>query len=298
MTDSLKTIADHIRYCFSYMNRGEIYFGHGYQDAWDESVALVLQILHLPWDFEQALWNCRLTEEERAAVKEALHKRVGQRMPLAYVTGKAWFCGLPFLVDERVLVPRSPIAELIDRGFGPWLRQEPNRVMDLCAGSACIGVACAYAFEGAQVDCLDVSEDALQVARKNIDLHQLQARVTLRQSDVFEGLESTLQGQYDLIVSNPPYVDAGDVASMPEEYRKEPPIGLASGPDGLDVTRRILQEAGKWLTEQGLLVVEVGNSWENLEAAYPEFSFTWIEFEHGGHGVFVITARELTSGKW
>ncbi|TNC79932.1 MAG: 50S ribosomal protein L3 N(5)-glutamine methyltransferase [Oleiphilus sp.] len=298
MTDSLHTIADHIRYAFSYMNRAEMYFGHGYQDAWDESVALVLQILHLPWDFDQQLWGCRLLDEERSAVLEAIRKRVDDRMPLAYVTGKAWFCGLPFEVDERVLVPRSPIAELIERGFGPWLRHEPNRVLDMCTGSACIGIACAHVFEGAQVDCADVSADALQVAERNVVLHKLQDRVHLHHSDVFDGLDASCRGQYDLIVSNPPYVDAQDVSTMPEEYRKEPPIGLASGADGLDITRRILKEAAHWLSDQGLLVVELGNSWVNLEAAYPDFSFTWVEFEHGGHGVFVMTAHELKTGKW
>ena len=298
MGTSLSTIADYIRYCFSYMNQENVYCGHGYEDTWDEAVALVLQVLHLPWDFDRELWSCRLTDKECKSVQKAIERRVDGRVPLAYVTGQAWFCGLPFTVDERVLVPRSPIAELIERGFGPWLRDEPAHILDLCTGSACIGIACAHAFEGAQVLCSDVSDDALAVAEKNVAMHQLQGRVELQKSDVFSSLDPSFKGKFDLIVSNPPYVDEQDINSMPEEYRKEPPIGLASGKDGLNVTKQILQGANQWLSERGLLVVEVGNSWEALEQHYPEFSFTWVEFEHGGHGVFVMTAKELMSGNW
>lgn len=188
MSSSLSNIADYIRYAFSRMNRAQVFSGHGYASSWDESVHLVLQVLELPWDFDQSLWSCQLTESERGEVEEAIRQRVELRKPLAYITRKAWFCGLPFYVDERVLVPRSPIAELIDQGFAPWIGKYPGKVMDLCTGSACIGIACAHAFEEASVDCLDVSGEALAVAQINVEQHACQDQVNLICSDVFSAL--------------------------------------------------------------------------------------------------------------
>jgi ribosomal protein L3 glutamine methyltransferase len=298
LVKSLRTIADYIRYCFSSMNKEAAFCGHGFDNAWDESVGLVLQVLDLPWDFDREMWSCRVSKEERALLASAIERRVNERVPTAYITSKAFFCGLPFYVDDRVLVPRSPISELIERGFAPWLIEAPRRVMDLCTGSACIGIACAYAFPESQIDCLDISSDAIAVACTNVEKHAVGDQVTLYQSDVFDALPQEWYGTYDLIVSNPPYVDQQDIDSMPVEYHKEPMLGLASGEDGLDITRRILRQAAKWLSSTGVLIVEVGNSWEALEEAYPDVSFTWLEFERGGHGVFMLAAAELQSREW
>jgi ribosomal protein L3 glutamine methyltransferase len=275
------------------MNASELYFGHGTDNSWDESVALVLQSLNLPWDFSADLWSCRVTEEERELLYSNIDKRVNDRTPVPYLTNEAWFCELPFYVDERVLVPRSPLAEAVQAKFFPWISDEPERILDLCSGSGCIGIASAVHFEDAEVVLLDLSVDALEVANINIAKHDLEDRVTARQSDCFSGLGAEDEGSFDLIVSNPPYVDSDDIASMPEEYRHEPMLGLESGVDGLDLTRKILKDAAKYLKPNGILIVEVGNSWVALEAAYPQVSFMWLEFEHGGHGVFMLTADQL-----
>ena len=230
-----------------------------------------------------------MNAEQARAISELLARRIDERLPAAYLTGKAWFCGLPFKVDERVLVPRSPIAELIANEFSPWLRAAPKRVLDLCTGSGCIGIACAYAFPGAEVLLSDISADALAVAQDNIALHELADRVSVCESD---GLAS-VPGKFDLIVSNPPYVDQSDLDAMPAEFHAEPVLGLASGNDGLDFTRELLSTAATALNDDGLLVCEVGNSWNALESAFPELPFIWMELEQGGHGVFVLTAAEL-----
>ncbi|MCC7517481.1 MAG: 50S ribosomal protein L3 N(5)-glutamine methyltransferase, partial [Pseudomonadales bacterium] len=225
--------------------------------------------------------------EQLEAVRE---QRIGQRIPTPYITGEAWFCGMPFHVDRRVLIPRSPLGELIQDGFYPWVQAEPARILDLCCGSACIAIACALAFPAALVDAADISRDALDVARTNVDRYQLQERVRLLDSDLF----AALAGQrYELIVCNPPYVDAEDMDSLPEEYRHEPALALASGFDGLDFTRRLLREAAAHLTDDGVLFVEVGNSAAALEAAFPTVPFLWLAFENGGEGVFMLTAAEL-----
>lgn len=285
----LRTLRDHIRWAVSRFHAENLFFGHGYDNAWDEARALVLGAVHLPWDTADRYLDCALEDDERYELGVLLHKRIQERVPTAYLLGEAWFCGLPFVVDERVLVPRSPIGELIDARFEPWLPATPARILDLCTGSGCIGIACAYAFPEAEVALGDLSYDALEVAWQNIERHGLEERVYTVQGDGFAGLPGQ---RFDLIVSNPPYVDAEDFADMPAEYQHEPALGLACGDDGLDLVRRMLAEAADHLTEQGILVVEVGNSQVHVEALYPEVDFTWLEFERGGHGVFLLAAAQ------
>ncbi|MBP0049018.1 50S ribosomal protein L3 N(5)-glutamine methyltransferase [Marinobacterium sp. AK62] len=287
----LHTLRDFIRWTLSEFNRHQVFFGHGHSEAWDEASQLVLNAVDLPWDTNPAVLDARLTQSEKERVLSFVSQRVHARKPLPYITGEAWFMGLPFTVDERVLIPRSPIAQLIDTAFEPWLRPGPvGRILDLCTGSGCIGIACAYAFEEAEVDLADISADALEVARQNIDRHMLADRVRACQGDLFDAVQGTT---YDLIVSNPPYVDADDLAQMPAEYHHEPSLALGSGPDGLDITRRILRQAADHLNPEGLLVVEVGNSEVHLMQSMPELPLIWVELEQGGNGVFVITAEEL-----
>lgn len=288
----LHTIRDYIRYALSRFNEAQLFYGHGTDNAWDEAVHLILHTLHLPWNADPAILDARLTEAEKLAVLENLRIRVEKRMPAPYIMGEAWFMGLPFHVDQRVLIPRSPIAELLENECQPWMQAEQvQRVLDLCCGSGCIGIAAAMVFPDAYVDLVDISEDALRVARKNIGRHQVEDRVRAVQSDLFENLSE----RYDLILSNPPYVDAADMASLPMEFRHEPRLGLEAGEDGLDLVRTILARASDFLTEDGCLVVEVGNSAAALEEAYPEVAFTWLEFEHGGQGIFLMTQQELLS---
>ncbi|MGE8360461.1 50S ribosomal protein L3 N(5)-glutamine methyltransferase [Pseudomonas sp.] len=285
----LRTVRDYIRWAVSRFQVAGLFFGHGTDNAWDEARQLVLGALHLPWEIADGYLDCRLEDDEHAHLQELLRLRIEERVPTAYLLGEAWFCGLPFVVDERVLVPRSPIAEVIDSRFRPWLAHEPARILDLCTGSGCIGIACAYEFTEAEVVLGDLSFDALEVANQNIERHGLEERVYTVQGDGFDGLPGQ---RFDLIVSNPPYVDAEDFADMPAEYQHEPEMGLACGNDGLDLVRRMLAEAADHLTEKGVLVVEVGNSQVHVEALYPEVDFTWLEFERGGHGVFLLAAQQ------
>ena len=290
MTESrLLTLRDHIRWAVSRFHAEGLYFGHGTDNAWDDARQLVLGALHLPWEIADTYLDCRLEEDERVLLRELLRRRIVERVPTAYLLGEAWFCDLPFVVDERVLIPRSPIGELIQRQFEPWRAADPARILDLCTGSGCIGIACAYAFPEAEVVLADLSFDALEVANINIERHGLGERVYGVQGDGFDGLPGQ---RFDLIVSNPPYVDAEDFADMPDEYQHEPELGLACGDDGLDLVRRMLAEAADHLTEKGSLIVEVGNSQVHVEALYPEVDFTWLDFEHGGHGVFLLSAAQ------
>ncbi|MBI2380932.1 MAG: 50S ribosomal protein L3 N(5)-glutamine methyltransferase [Gammaproteobacteria bacterium] len=289
--NDLRSLGDFIRWAASALLRSEVFFGHGTDNGWDEALALCLHPLRLEHQDLEAARGQRLTRSERREIAELVARRINERLPLAYLTNKIWFAGLEFYVDERVLVPRSPIAELIENGFQPWLGERiPARVLDLCTGSGCIAIALAHAFPGASVDAADISTDALDVAAINVGDHGLDEQVSLVESDVFSGLQGEV---YDLIVSNPPYVDAGDIDSMPEEFRHEPMLGLAAGDDGLDIVRRILREAPEHLSEDGLLIVEVGNSEAHVQTAWPEVPFLWLEFTHGGQGVFLIEAADL-----
>ncbi|WP_028109535.1 50S ribosomal protein L3 N(5)-glutamine methyltransferase [Ferrimonas futtsuensis] len=287
----LQTIEDMLRWSVSRFNDAGIYYGHGTDNPWDEAVALVLHCLHLPLELGNEVRRARLTSSEKHKIAEMVIRRVRDRTPVPYLTNSAWFAGLEFFCDERVLVPRSPLAELIDKGFTPWMYNKPvNRVLDMCTGSGCIAIACAYAFPEAEVDAVDISTDALDVAQINIERHGMLHSVFPIQSDCFDALPGQ---KYDLIVSNPPYVDAEDMADLPEEFHHEPELGLASGNDGLDLTRRILREAAEHLNDNGVLVVEVGNSWVALAEQLHEVPFTWLEFENGGDGVFVLTREQL-----
>lgn len=283
----LRTIRDYIRWAVTRFQTEELFFGHGADNAWDEARQLVLGALQLPYEIADSYLDCRLEDDEHTHLQVLLARRIDERVPTAYLLGEAWFCGLPFLVDERVLVPRSPIAELINSRFRPWLTGEPTRILDLCTGSGCIGIACAYEFLEAEVILGDLSFEALEVANQNIERHGIEDRVFTVQGDGFAGLPGQ---RFDLIVSNPPYVDAEDFADMPDEYQHEPELGLACGEDGLDLVRRMLAEAADHLNEKGVLIVEVGNSQVHVEALYPEVDFTWLEFQQGGHGVFLLPA--------
>lgn len=290
--EDLKTVRDFLRYASSRFAASDLFYGHGTDNLWDEAVQLVMRTLHLPLENNTLFLDANLTWDERHLILERLERRIDQRIPLAYVLGEAWFMGMPFQVDERVLVPRSPLAELIASGVQPWLGDHTvTRILDLCTGSGCIGIAAATVFDEAEVDLSDISTDALAVAEANIAMHEVGDRVRTVQSDVF----AQLDGRYDLILSNPPYVDAGDLASMPDEFHHEPVLGLAAGGDGLEIAHRILATAADHLKPGGLLIVEVGNSWLALEEAYPDLPFIWLEFEQGGDGVFLLTAEDLAA---
>ena len=270
--------------------RSEIFFGHGTDNAYDEAMWLIKHVLRLPLEEPLTGADKFVSENELCEIYAVVEQRITQRKPLAYLLNSAWFCGLEFYVDERVIVPRSPIAELVEQEFAPWLRSMPENILDLCTGSACIAIACATQFQQAIVHATDISIDALAVADINIGKHGMEKRVKLFQADVFEGLPET---RYDLIVSNPPYVDVREMAEMPDEYRQEPEMALAAGSDGLRIVRRMLQEAELYLTDNGILVCEVGDSEDALQNAYPTVPFIWLEFEFGGHGVFLLHAEDL-----
>ncbi|OLQ81470.1 ribosomal protein L3 N(5)-glutamine methyltransferase [Photobacterium proteolyticum] len=288
--NELHTLQDMLRWTVSRFNAAGLFYGHGTDNAWDEAVQLVLPTLYLPLDIPSEVRFSRLTSSERLRIVERVIRRINERTPVAYMTNKAWFCGMEFFVDERVLVPRSPIGELIENGFEPFLAESPTRIMDLCTGSGCIGIACAHAFPEAEVDLVDISTDALEVAEQNIQDHGLEQQVIPLRSDL---LRDVPKDQYDLIVTNPPYVDQEDMNSLPDEFRHEPELGLAAGTDGLKLVRRILANAPDYLKENGVLICEVGNSMIHMEEQYPHIPFTWIEFENGGHGVFMMTREQL-----
>ncbi|MFV2032474.1 MAG: 50S ribosomal protein L3 N(5)-glutamine methyltransferase [Gammaproteobacteria bacterium] len=288
---ALRTIRDFIRWGSSEFNRRNLSFGHGFVSAIDEARYLTLYALDLPSDWPEEYFDCALTDEERERATEILELRARSRQPVAYITHESWFCGLKFYVDERVLVPRSPIAELVSNQFEPWIdSSQVRQILDLCTGSACIAIACQYAFTDAQVCASDISLDALEVARINCRNHDLEDRLTLYESDLFEQIPAR---QFDVIVSNPPYVDAEDMAALSDEFRFEPAVGLAAGRDGLALVDRILVRAGDYLSDQGVLFIEVGNSQAAMMEKYSMLPMTWLEFEYGGSGVCCIQAQDL-----
>ncbi|MCA6974272.1 50S ribosomal protein L3 N(5)-glutamine methyltransferase [Pectobacterium carotovorum] len=290
----LHTIQDMLRWAVSRFNAANVYYGHGTDNPWDEAIQLVLPSLYLPLDIPEDMYTSRLITSERQRIVERVIRRVNERIPVAYLTNKAWFCGLEFYVDERVLVPRSPIGELINNYFDEQLPKTPSHILDLCTGSGCIAIACAQAFPEAEVDAVDISSEALAVTEQNIQQHGLEYRVTPIRSDLFRDLPAI---RYDLIVTNPPYVDEEDMFDLPQEFRFEPELGLAAGNDGLDLVRRILACAPDYLSDDGVLICEVGNSMVHLIDQYPDIPFTWLEFDNGGDGVFMLNKSQLVDCK-
>lgn len=290
VSEQLDTIGDYVRYGTSLFNQHDLYFGHGNDNAWDEAITLTMFALNLPSELSEHVLSCKLMPDEKQDVLYFFERRIKEEIPAAYITHQAFFAGLPFYVDERVLVPRSPIGELIGHKFENIVYQTPSRILDLCTGSGCIAIACAHAFPEAEVDAVDLSVDALNVAQINIENHGLEAQVIPIQSDVFAGVAGQV---YDLIVTNPPYVDQEDVDALPQEFKHEPAMGLGSGDDGLDIVRQILAQASDHLSENGVLICEVGNSQIHVESVYPNVPFKWLSFERGGHGVFMLTKAQL-----
>lgn len=273
------------------LRRAGVFFGHGTDNAWDESAALVLHALALPHGGERALYARRIGSRGVERVDELVRRRIEERIPAVYLTGETWFAGLPFHVDPRVLIPRSPIAELIERRFAPWIdARRVRRVLDIGTGSGCIAIACAKALPRAHVDAVDISSEALAVAANNVRRHRVGRRVRLVRSDHFGALAGE---RYDIIVANPPYVGRREMSGLPPEYRHEPRLALAAGRDGLDSVRVILGEAGRHLRPGGLLIVEVGNTEAAVRRAFRRLPFLWLEFERGGGGVFLLTAEQL-----
>lgn len=289
---SLRTIRDLVRWGASEFGRAGLHFGHGTDNALDEAFHLVTWALKLPHELPAPYLDARLTEAERKQVLKLLKDRVRTRKPAAYLTGEAWFAGLSFTVDERVLVPRSPIAELIENRFQPWLTAEPRQILDLCAGSGCIGIACAFAFPEAQVDLIEFDAGALEVLKANIARHEVGARARALQSDLFEKAKGR---RYELMVSNPPYVPQARWKAMPAEYHHEPRLALESGADGMEIVARILRESPRYLADNGLLVCEVGGSVPEFNKRFPGIPAVWPEFERGGDGVFVISRADLAA---
>ncbi len=291
----LDTIRDFIRWGSSEFNRNGLTFAHGFADALDEARYLALHALCLPYDIADNYLDGRLIDNEKEAVFNLLNLRVKSRQPVAYITRESWFCGLRFYVDERVLVPRSPIAELIGKQFEPWINSDRvERILDLCTGSGCIAIACQYAFPDADVCASDISRDALEVAKINREQHDLDDVLTLYESDLFEAIPAQ---KFDLIVSNPPYVDAEDMNGLASEFGHEPQLGLAAGEDGLLLVDRILRQAVDYLSEDGVLFIEVGNSQAAMMQRYAQLPMTWIDFDYGGAGVCCIQAADLSQLK-
>ena len=291
----LFTVRDLVRFAVTMFNDEKLFFGHGSANAFDEAAYLVLHSLKLPPDKLEPFYDARLTSAERDAVLNVIERRVRERIPAAYLTNEAWLGEYKFYVDQRVIVPRSFIAELLREELSPWVAdaQEIESVLDLCTGSGCLAILAALTFPHAVVDAVDLSADALEVARRNVGDYALNDRIELIRSNLFDELD---ESRYDLIISNPPYVTAKSMSALPQEYLREPEMALASGVDGLDHVRVILREAPNFLNDGGLLVVEVGFNREGVEAAFPHLPLTWAETSAGDGVVFLVTREELLAG--
>ena len=292
LIQELRTVQDAVRYLVSCFSAHEIYCGHGTDNYWDEALEIVQAVMHLQPPCDDSTLNSRLTEKERKIIADIAKKRIFLRVPTPYLTHRAFFCGHQFYVDKRVIVPRSPIGELIENGFDPFIERTPDRVLDMCTGSGCIAISIALHFDGdCEVDAVDISDDALDVAQINIHGYGLENCIFPIKSDLFESLPKG--DKYDLIVANPPYVDAYDLETMPQEFEAEPELALGSGDDGLDCAKKILATAADYLTDDGVLIMEVGNSAEHLNDIFPMVPFHFIELKKGGGGVFLLTAEQL-----
>ena len=307
--ENLSTIRDFIRFGVSALRQYDAHLGQGTEDFFAESSALVLQTLSLDWNADSEILDAKLLASEKAEFLQLLERRINEKVPTSYLLNLAYFFNKPFYVDERVLIPRSPIAELIENRFAPYCLDEngemraadnnlpvntqpktPQRILDMCTGSGCIAIALAYAFPDSEVDATDISKEALEVASINAEHHDKQYQVALLESDLFAKIPA--ENQYDLIVSNPPYVDAEDMADLPDEFRHEPELALAAGQDGLDLVRKMLAQAADYLTEDGLIVIEVGNSEWAMKQNFNTIDFHWLKFQKGGSGIFALTAAQ------
>jgi ribosomal protein L3 glutamine methyltransferase len=289
------TIRQMIDTVFQALQSAELAYGHGTDNPWDEAVALVLLVLHLPFNVDDNTLNRELTEEELKQVLYILDRRITAKVPLAYLINQAFFARLSFYVDRRVMIPRSPMAELIENSFQPWIKlKNIHTILDMCTGSGCIAIACAKRFPRVVVDAVDLSDDALSVAKMNVAQHQAESQVNLIKSNLFDKL---VNKQYDIIISNPPYVSYQEMSVLPKEYFHEPDLALRAGDDGLEFILRILHDAADYLTPHGILIMEVGNSQAALEERLPNVPFLWLDFKRGGQGVFLLTAAQLKSSQ-
>ncbi len=290
--DELHTVRDWLRLAVSAFNEAKLSFGHGSANAYDEAAYLILHTLHLPLDTLTPFLDARLSAKEKNALRALLKQRVEKQIPAAYLTHEAWLGSFRFYVDERVIVPRSFIAELLETQLTPWVEnpEAVTRVLDLCSGSGCLAILAAHAYPNAEVDAVDISPSALEVAQRNVADYGLINRISLIESDLFTNLHNK---KYNIIICNPPYVDAASVASLPKEYLHEPKLALGSGADGLDATREILKHAAAHLKPSGVLVVEIGHNRDALEAAYPKLPFTWLEVSAGDEFVFMLKREDL-----
>ena len=287
----LNTIDQLLNWAHQQFAASDLYYGHGTDNAWDEAVQLVLFVMELPIDCDKSVKNLPTSALQQQRLQSIVEQRIKSRKPLAYLINQCWFMGLPFYVDERVIVPRSPFAEWIGQQCRPWvLPDQIHRICDLCTGSACIAIAAAHVFEHATVDAIDIDSDALAVATQNVTNHGLSDRINLILSDGFEAVPTR---QYDLILSNPPYVPDAEMATLPQEYLQEPKIALRADHDGLAIVIRLLAQASNYLTPHGILMMEVGNSDEALQNTFPSVDFTWLEQSQGGHGLFVLSYDQL-----
>lgn len=307
--ENLNTIRDFIRFGVSALRQYDAHLGQGTEDFFAESSALVLQTLALDWNANPEILDAKLLPSEKAEFISLLERRINEKVPTSYLLNLAYFCDKPYYVDERVLIPRSPIAELINQRFAPYCLDEngqmreaqnnlpenpqpkmPRRILDMCTGSGCIAIALSYAFPESEVDATDISKEALEVASINAEHHNMQYQVALMESDLFAKIPA--ENQYDLIVSNPPYVDAEDMADLPAEFLHEPELALAAGQDGLDLVRKMLAQAADYLTEDGLIIIEVGNSEWAMKQNFNTIDFHWLTFQKGGSGIFALTAAQ------
>ncbi|MGB5292779.1 MAG: 50S ribosomal protein L3 N(5)-glutamine methyltransferase [Lysobacterales bacterium] len=287
----MQTAESWLEYCAGEMKRTGLFFGHGTNNANDEAAWMLLHILKAPLDGSFDQWDIVLTTAQQDKLQKLLARRIDERCPLAYLTGEARFCGLDFIVSPQVLIPRSPVAELIVEQFSPWVKLgEGSRVLDMCTGGGCIAIAMAVYMPGCKVDAVDISPDALDIASQNVERHAVGERVRLVESDLFSALDDS---SYDMIVSNPPYVSAGVFEKLPAEYLAEPSTGLVCGEDGLDIVLKIMDAAPQYLKQQGILIMEVGESAETLQEILPRVPFFWLDFEQGGDGVFMLEYDQL-----